>query len=77
MRLDQQMDSIKIHQLWKSEMGNFIANKTDKLYYHKGKLIVYVNSAVLKQELFMARQKICQRLNDKMNGTFVNEVIIK
>lgn len=62
---------------WEKVMGIPIAKRTSKLYIHEKKLYVYLNSAPLKHELNMSRDKILVMLTKEFGETVINEVIIK
>lgn len=76
MRIGGKLNEIKIKKIWYEQMQGIIAKSTKRIILGNRKLYVYVDSAVIKQELFMAREKICQIINDKMNDKIIDEVII-
>lgn len=62
---------------WEKVMGTPIAKRTSKLYINNKKLYVYLNSAPLKHELSMSRDKILVMLSKEFGDSVINEVIIK
>ena len=62
---------------WDEEMGPLIKKHTKNVYVNKDKLIVYLNSPVLKNELNMGRSKIVKILNDKVGVEVIKEVVIR
>jgi predicted nucleic acid-binding Zn ribbon protein len=76
LQLDGKMNELKVRKIWYEQMQGIIAKNTKQILLRNKKLYVYIESAVIKQELFMAREKICQIINDKMGNKIVDEVII-
>ena len=62
---------------WEKVMGTPIAKRTSKVYIHNKKLYVHLNSAPLKHELNMSRDKILLMLTKEFGESIINEVIIK
>ncbi len=57
-------------------MGKTIANRTDAIFFKESKLIVKLNSSVLREELSFSKNKIIQLLNDDIGEEVVKEVIL-
>jgi predicted nucleic acid-binding Zn ribbon protein len=76
LQLGGKMNELKVRKIWYEQMQGIIAKNTKQILLRNKKLYVYIESAVIKQELFMAREKICQIINDKMGNKIVDEVII-
>ncbi len=66
-----------IHQTWNDMMGPGIASKTQKVGFIRGKLVLSIDSAPLRHELHMNRDKIAARLNEKLGEGVVKEVLIR
>ena len=62
---------------WKEVMGNTIGTRTEKIAFRKGVLYVKVNSAPLKSELNMQKQKVMDLMNETMGSDSIKEVVIK
>jgi predicted nucleic acid-binding Zn ribbon protein len=62
---------------WEKIMGKMIAQHTTKIYVKNRKLIVYLDSAPLKQELSYAKSKIVNLLNEEVGTEVIEDVIIK
>lgn len=77
MRIGSKMDEMNVRKYWHELMSSFISKHTQKLFYKNGKLYVYVESAALKQELFMAREKIKSNLNEKLQDNIIQEIIFR
>ncbi len=77
MRLSTKMHELKIRKFWFETMGSFIANHTSKMYFRQNKLFVFVDSSALRQELFLAREKLRQKLNEYLGEELVQEIIVR
>lgn len=77
MRLGPKMHELKIRKFWLETMGSFIANHTTKMFYSKNKLYVYIDSSALRQELFLAREKLKSNFNEYLGENLVHEIILR
>lgn len=77
MRIGNKMDEMKVRKHWHELMGSYITNHTTRIFYKQGKLFVYLESSVLKQELFMAREKIITSMNQRLEENLIRELIIR
>jgi predicted nucleic acid-binding Zn ribbon protein len=77
MKIGNKLTEMKIKKIWFEQMQGIIAKNTRGIYLKENTLSIYIESSVLKQELFMAREKICQILNDKLGEKVIKEVIIR
>lgn len=77
MRIGNKMDEMKVRKYWHELMGTYITNHTTRIFYKQGKLFVYIESSALKQELFMARAKIIDNLNERLQENLIKEIIIR
>lgn len=61
---------------WEKHVGTPIASNTEKVWFEKGTLFVKVTSPAWKNELLMARFRLRQMINTKLNQELVKEVRI-
>ena len=76
-RLKGKLTQTKINDLWQKNMGTTIANYTRELKVRREKLYVTIDSAPLRQELSMGREKIRKILNEELGEDYIKEVIIR
>lgn len=76
-RIEDRFHESNLVNSWEKVMGTPIAKRTSKLYIRDKKLYVYLNSAPLKHELSMSRDKILVMLSKEFGDSVINEVIIK
>ena len=58
-------------------MGSAIAKRTEDLFINKRVLHIRLNSSVLREELFIAKEKIKQMLNEEAGETVIDEIFFK
>ena len=59
---------------WPKVMGETIANRTTDVQMKSGVLYVRLNSAVLRKELEMNREKVVRLLNESVGNQVINTV---
>jgi len=68
------LDKIKI--FWRKEMGDLVNSYTKELRYSKGVLHIYLNSAPLKNELMIGKDKMLVLLNDHLEAEVIKKIYI-
>lgn len=76
-RLRSRLTQTQVEQIWARTMGPAIANYTRDIKVRNKKLFVSIESAPLRQELAMGREKILKILNEELGENRVEEVIIR
>ena len=70
-------DEATIVNIWKTVMGNSIANRTRKIYLSDGVLHILVDSGPLRNKLFYDQQKVMDLLNEKLEKPIVQKVVVR
>lgn len=74
-RLKPNLDRIAVEKFWKEEMGELINRYTEKIYFsNKGTLMIKVTSAPLRNELFINRDNLKERINAYLDGNQIREI---
>ena len=73
-RLEKKYDETLLIHSWEKIMGSPIANRTQKIFINNGKMFVYLNSAPLKQQLSMEKNKIINLLNEEVGKEVIAEI---
>jgi len=74
-RLKPNLDRIAVEKFWKDEMGDLINRYTDKIYFsNKGTLMIKVSSGPLRNELFINRDSLKERINAHLGGQQIKEI---
>ncbi len=62
---------------WKQMLGVTVGNATRKMYIKDNKLFVYMDSPVIKQEIFYLKEKILQHLNRKFPKGNLRDIVFR
>jgi len=76
-KISGKMDEVHLVEIWEELMGKTIANHTEKITIKNGKLILKLDSAVLKEELSYSKQKLMDMLNEALGKVSILEVVIR
>jgi len=76
-RLEDKVAEVRIRNMWPDVMGPAIRQHTGEIYFNKGVVTVFIQSAPLRQDLHFSREQIMQRINDELGERLVKEVIIR
>lgn len=74
--LQRKVEEIKLVQLWPEIAGEFIARNTSDLQVRDHRLIIRVNSSVIKHQLLISRDTIIQRVNQFMEQEYINDLVL-
>jgi len=76
-KISGKMDEVHLVEIWEELMGKTIAKHTEKITIKNGKLILKLDSAVLKEELSYSKQKLMDMLNEALGKQSILEVVIR
>jgi predicted nucleic acid-binding Zn ribbon protein len=76
-RLEKPLKERQLVQSWETLLGKSVARATSKIYLSHGKLYVYLNSSVVKNELFMLQDEIIRKLNEAAGELLVKEIVLR
>lgn len=72
----EKMDELNISTAWDQIVGAMVARHTMSLRLRRGKLVVRVDSAPLRQELSFMREALKEILNKRAGRIVVEEIIL-
>ena len=76
-RLEDKMNHVRIINAWEKVMGPAVAHRTIEIKVIDKTLFVTLSSASLRQELFMAKEKIISSLNEEVKADVLAEIVFK
>jgi len=76
-KLKTNLTEINIINKWEELMGPLIAKKTTKIYFHQGKLFLYIESAPLRHELNFQRSRIIAIVNTEAGEQLIEDVVLR
>ncbi len=76
-KLDRKLYETRVVNSWGAILGANIEKYTDNIYFVNSKLYVELTSSVLRQELFLSKEKIIASLNKHVGTNVVKEIIFR
>jgi predicted nucleic acid-binding Zn ribbon protein len=76
-RLERKLKEVDVVQGWEDLLGKTIAHYTRNIYIRNKVLYVEISSAVVKNELFMMREEIKRKINEKEGEEIVRTIVFK
>lgn len=71
--LEQSVLDVQIEELWPQVMGETVRKLTRSVEVKNGLLVVHVNSAALKAQLFENRFELVKKLNDAVGAPAIRD----
>ena len=71
--LEQSVLDVQIEEVWPQVMGETISKLTRSIEVKDGMLIVHVNSAALKAQLFENRFELVRKLNEAVGAPAIKD----
>ncbi|MCF6356995.1 MAG: DUF721 domain-containing protein [Draconibacterium sp.] len=76
-RIERKLKEVDVVQSWENLLGKTIAHYTRNIYIRKKILFVEISSSVVRNELFMMRDEIKRKINEKEGEEIVRTIIFK
>ncbi len=77
VQIERKLKEVDVVQSWEDLLGKTIAHYTTKIYISNQVLYVTISSAVVKNELFMMREEIKRKINERAGEEIVRTIIFK
>jgi len=74
---EKKLKEVDVVQSWEELLGKTIATYTNDIALKNKILYVKISSPVVKNELFMMREEIRRKLNEKAGEEMVSKIIFK
>ena len=71
--LEQSVLEVQIEEIWPQVMGEMVSKLTRSVEVKDGMLIVHVNSAALKAQLFENRFELVRKLNEAVGSEVIHD----
>lgn len=75
--IEKKYNQFKIIDSWKDILGSTISKSTTNIYIIDKTLFVYLKSSVIRNELYMIKEQLIKKLNEKVGKEVINEIIFK
>lgn len=66
-----------IRQVWLDMMGEMVASYTSSINISGEKLFIEFTSSSLKQEMMFKKDKLLQKINDRMGKEVIKKIVIR
>ena len=76
-QLEQKLGEVDIISSWENLLGKTVARYTEHLNITNKTLFVKISSSVVRNELFMMKEEIRKRLNDKSGQEIIKEIVFR
>ena len=76
-QIEEKLKEVQVVNSWEELVGKVIARRTNRIYIKNGKLFLYMNSSIVKNELMMHREGIIERINTNAGEEIVKEIVIR
>ncbi|MBE9468288.1 MAG: DUF721 domain-containing protein [Bacteroidetes bacterium] len=77
LRIDKKMKQVSLISAWEEIIGRNVARATNEIFFKKRILFVYLNSAVIRNELLMIKDELKKRLNEHAGENLVDDIVIR
>ena len=74
--LQKGMTNVRVCNAWKDVMGENVSKYTTQIRFSRKTLIVGIKSAALAMELSYKKDMILEKMNEHLNGEYINKIII-
>ncbi|MAZ29397.1 MAG: RNA-binding protein [Cytophagaceae bacterium] len=76
-KLQKGLDKVSAEEAWRNIMGPAIAKYTEQVKLDGNRLIVRLNSSVLREELGYGKEKIIANLNEEMGREVIKTLLLR
>ncbi|MFA6770468.1 MAG: DUF721 domain-containing protein [Bacteroidales bacterium] len=75
--LDQGVLRMRVFEAWDSVVGKKLMEYTLDKYFKDGRLICRLSSSIARNQIFMNRIIVIERMNEKLGAQVVKQLILK
>jgi predicted nucleic acid-binding Zn ribbon protein len=76
-KLDSKFRERNLVGSWEELMGKTISKATKNIYIKDRKLFVVISSSVIRNELYMLKNEIVRKLNERAGEAIISDLILK
>ena len=77
MNLGSKLSEVAVINSWEEIVGKAISSRTTKIFIKNSVLHVHLNSSVVRNELFMLREVIREKLNQKAGSEVIKDIVLR
>jgi len=76
-RFDQKLQETRLIENWGELLGPMIKNSTRKIFISNRVLFIYLESPIIRNELFMMRTQIQDALNKSVGENVIDNIVFR
>lgn len=77
MNLGGKLSEVTLLNSWEEVVGKAISSRTSSIYIKDGVLFVHLKSSVVRNELFMLREALREKLNRRAGREVIKEIVFR
>ncbi len=70
-KFKEKLSAKKLESLWQELFGSLAGSYTEKIYYSKGILTIYLSSSTLRKELSLNKNLILTQMNSRLKDEMI------
>lgn len=76
-RLRKGLSEVRIQQLWKHSMGQYVSRYTQSVRLEGSTLLVRLSNAALKEEMRYAEKTLLEKLNEQLPPPGIQKIVVR
>ena len=77
MGLTERLDETSLIASWEVVVGKAISSRTLKIYIKDSVLYVHLSSSVVRNELYMLKDSLKNKLNEKADKALIKDIVFR
>jgi predicted nucleic acid-binding Zn ribbon protein len=77
MNLGDKLKEVSVINSWEEIVGRAISTRTSGIYIKDKVLYVHLKSSIARNELFMLRDALKERINSKMGAEVIKDIVLR
>ena len=77
LKIDSKLKQVGLISAYENVVGRTIAKATNKIYFKHKTLIIELNSSIVRNELFMHRERLKELLNEEAGEDLIKTIVLK
>ena len=67
----------QVKKIWIEKIGTLLIQQTEKIFFNDGAIYLTLNSAPLRNELLMGKEKLIKQFNEELGEDIVRDIILR
>lgn len=75
--LDKKLNELRIQDVWPKVVGNMINEYTSYIHISHHTLFIKIDSSVLRNELWMHRTQLMEKINTEIGDNIISQIVFR